>query len=103
VDKLTLAQTLFQAGETQSALAELRQVDANRLSAKDRVWVQYLTAGCMRKQGNLSEAAVLYREVADAKEDDFLTESAMWHLGFIRWRQDVQKQLEEARKKREAR
>jgi hypothetical protein len=103
VDKLTLAQTLFQAGEGDAALRELRLIDAGHLSGKEKAWWQFLTAGCLRKQGRLAEAAVLYREVAESKEEDFLTESALWHLGFIRWRQEIQKQLDDSRRRREAR
>jgi hypothetical protein len=78
-------------------------IDGNKVSRKERAWVHFLTASCLRKQGKLAEAAVLYREVAEAKEDDFLTESAIWHLGFLRWREDMQKQLDEAKKRRDAR
>ena len=56
--------------------------------------------GCLRKLGKLEEAAAMYREVADVREDDFLTECALWHLSALGWRREVEKQLAEIRKAR---
>ena len=50
------------------------------LAVDDRAFVQYMTASCLRQLGKRSEAAVLYRDVADAKDDEFLAECAVWQL-----------------------
>lgn len=101
-DPFTLAQALFRAGEYTAALQAYRRIDPDGLPAPEKVVVQYMTACCLRKLGRSEEAAALYREVANAREDEVLTDCALWHLNAINWRRDVEKQLEEIRRRREA-
>jgi tetratricopeptide (TPR) repeat protein len=99
-DPFLLAQLQFRAGQYEASLAAFRRLDPESLSQEERVVVQFFGACCLRKLGKLEEAAAIYRDVADAREDDFLTECAVWHLSAIAWRRDVEKQLEEFRKLR---
>ena len=61
-----------------------------------------MSACCLRKLGRLDEAAALYREGANAREDEVLTDCALWHLSAISWRRDMEKQLETLRERRQA-
>jgi tetratricopeptide (TPR) repeat protein len=101
VDALALAQALYKSGDFEGAYRAFKLIELDPLNREQRAFVQYMTASCLRKQNKLGEAAALFREVADAKDDDFLTECALWQLGTIRWRQDLEKQLSEMRAKRE--
>jgi tetratricopeptide (TPR) repeat protein len=91
------AQALFRAAQYKEALAAYRALQPESLDGEERLLVQYLTACCLRKLGKLDDAATLYRQVADAREDDLLTECSLWHLSTIGWRRDVEKQLTEIR------
>jgi hypothetical protein len=97
-DPVALAQAQFRAGQFDAALKSLQAVDSSTLSRKDQVWVRYLTACCLRRQGKLSDAATIYREIAASREDSFLTDSAVWHLNFLNWRDEMQKSIDALRK-----
>jgi hypothetical protein len=97
-DPLELAQTRFRARQYQEALTALEAIDRSELTRRDQVWVQYLTACCLRHLGKLSEAAALYREVAASRDDPFLTDSAVWQLSFLRWREETQSAINELRR-----
>jgi tetratricopeptide (TPR) repeat protein len=96
-DPFLQAQALFRGGKYKDALAAYRALQPESLNSDERLLVQYLCACCLRKLGKLDEAATLYRQVADAREDDFLTECSLWHLGTIGWRRDIEKQLADVR------
>jgi len=101
-DPFTLAQALFRAGEYSAALQSYRRIEQEGLALQEKAVVQYMTASCLRKLGKLEDAAALYREVANARDDEVLTDCALWQLNSINWRRDLQKQLEEVRQRREA-
>jgi hypothetical protein len=65
----------------------------------DQLWLDYLRAGCWRQQGKLKESLALYRELAENKEDAFLSESATWQMNFLTWRLEMQAQIEELQKR----
>jgi hypothetical protein len=102
-DSYLQAQSLFRGGQYKEALAAYRGLQPESLSGEERLLVQYLCACCLRKLGKLDEAATLYRQVADAREDDLLTECSLWHLGTIGWRRDLERQLADIRAARQAR
>jgi len=102
LDPMGLAQALFQTGDYESALATYRLLDLTSLGKVDRPAAQYMMATCLRKLGKLDEAAVLYREVVNAKEDEALAECAQWQLSAFRWRHDLEGQLEQLRQRRQA-
>jgi tetratricopeptide (TPR) repeat protein len=101
-DPYLLAQAHFRAGQYQEALTVYRGQQLDLLSQDERLLVQYLSACCLRKLGKLDEAIALYREVADAREDEFLAECSLWHLNNIGWRKEVEKQLASIRAARQA-
>jgi tetratricopeptide (TPR) repeat protein len=100
-DPVLAARALFRAGDHAAALETYRQIDLNGLTRDERTLVQYMSACCLRKLGRLDEAAALYREVASAREDEVLTDCALWHLSAINWRRDMEKQLDGLRERRQ--
>ena len=101
VDWLGLACSSFQSGNFEEALKAYRQA-ARTARGGERVIVQYMTATCLRKLGKSEEAAALYREVAGARSEVFLADCARWQLSAMAWRQDIARQRDELRKRREA-
>jgi tetratricopeptide (TPR) repeat protein len=103
LDPLNQAQSLYKTGNFDAALRAFRLVDSSSLGSEDKAFVQYMTASCLRRLGRNTEAMSIYREVADAKEDAFLAECAIWQLSNLRWRKELQTQLDELRERRKAR
>ena len=101
-DPVARAVTLYRAEQYDAAFQAFKIVDLSGLGREDRAFVQYMTGCCLRRVDKLSEAAAVFREVTDARDDEFLTECALWQLSSIRWRQDLEKQLVEMRQRREA-
>jgi hypothetical protein len=99
-DPMGLARTLIHTGDFETALRSFRLVDPDTLDREDRAFVQYMSAVCLRRMGKRSEAAALYREVADAKDDSFLAECAIWQIASLRWLQEAEAQLEDSRRHR---
>lgn len=97
IDPLRSAQNLFKAGDVEAAYRTLKMTKLEALSREDRVFAQYLTACCLRKTGKASEAMVLYRELATANEDEFITECCLWQLSTLRSTQELQDRLQELR------
>lgn len=96
-EAVRMAEDLFRAEDYEAALRVLRLTDPTQLGRDDRVFAQYLTACCLRKQNKRAEAAAIYREVADAKEDSFLAECAVSQLALMRSADELQAQLEQLR------
>ena len=102
LDPLRAAQNLFKAEQYEAAFRALAMQKPDTLSPDDRTFAQYLSACCLSRMGKLPEAATVYREIADGKQDDFLTECSLWQLGEIRRTQELEGQLEQLRPKRKA-
>jgi tetratricopeptide (TPR) repeat protein len=102
VDPMAMAQALFETGDFEGALATYRLLDLKSLNKTDRAAAQYLMGTCLRRLGKIDEAATLYREVVNAKEDDILADCAQWQLSAFRWRRDLENQLEQIRQRRHA-
>lgn len=103
VDAVRAAANLYRSNDFDAALRAFRLIDLSTLGREDRAFSQYMTACCLRRLGKLSDAAVLYREVAEAHDDDFVTECAVWQLSTIRWTQELEAQLEDLRARRKSR
>jgi hypothetical protein len=88
-----VGQDQFRASQYDAALLTFRGIDAEKLSKDERVLVQYLTAGCLRNLGQLDEAVVLYRAVADSRGDEAVVENANWLLKAIESRRSLQREL----------
>lgn len=101
-DALLLAQNLYRTGDFDAALRAFKLIDLTQYTREDRAFIMYMTACCLRRTNKLSEAAAMYREIIDAKDDEFVTECALWQLGSIRWREDLEKQLGQLKQRRES-
>ena len=97
LDPLRVAQNLYKAGDIEAAYRAIQMQKPDTLSPDDRTFAQYLSACCLRKMGKLPEAAAIYREIADAKQDAFITQSALTQLSMIRSVQEIESQLEQLR------
>ena len=78
-------EAIAQASQFDAALRTIAGIAQDGLPPRDRVWLRYLKACCLRRLGKLPEAGVLYREVAESRIDAFLAESSVWHLSSLRW------------------
>lgn len=103
VDSVRMAENLFRDGDYDAALRAFRLIDRSLLGHEDRAFVQYMTACCLRKMNKRSEAAVIYREVAEAREDEFISECAISQLALIRSTQELEAQLEQLRSRPKSR
>ena len=72
------------------------------LDKSERAFARYMIASALRMQGKRPEAAAMYREVADAREDDFVSECALWQIQSMKFQQEAQSQLEDSARKRES-
>jgi hypothetical protein len=102
IDPQALAQALIGTADYAGALEAYRRLDMKGLKIKDKLFLQYMTATCLRKLGKIDDAATLYREVASSKVDPILADCAQWQLGGIRWRRDAERRLEELKRRRQA-
>lgn len=102
VDPLTLAQALFQSGDSAAALAAYRKLEQEEQKPDDRITIQYMIACCLRKLGKADEASVMYREVANSGGSEVLVESAQWYLRALRERHELEAQLQQLRQRRQA-
>jgi hypothetical protein len=102
VDPLTLAQTLFLAGDHTGALKMYRQLEKEEQRTEERITIQYMLACCLRKLSKTDEASILYREVANSGGNDMLVENAQWYLRAMKERRDLETQFDELRQRRQA-
>lgn len=97
-DPISLSRVLFRNQEFEASLRILKLIETENLEREDRAFVQYLMASCLRHMGKHSEALVIYRDIADQREDLFLAECAVWQISSIKWQQEAQTQLEQSRR-----
>jgi hypothetical protein len=102
VDPMRLAVQVYKLGDADAALRAFALVDTTVLGKEDRAFTQYMTACCLRQTGKASEAAKIYRDITETKDDPFLTECALWQLAAIRSTQELESQLEQLRSRRKA-
>ncbi|MBX9624878.1 MAG: hypothetical protein K2X82_13820 [Gemmataceae bacterium] len=96
-DAVRMAENLFRDGDFDACLRVLRLTDRAQLGRDDRAFADYLTATCLRKLNKRAEAAAIYREVADARDDPFLAECAVSQLALMRSAEELEAQLEQLR------
>lgn len=103
-DGVRAAENYFRAGETDAALYTLTGLlsETVPLSREDRAFVQYLTGCCYRKKNQPADAMKWFREVADGKDDPFLTEQALTQISTIKSMQELEATLEQLRSRRKA-
>ncbi|MBX9581133.1 MAG: hypothetical protein K2X87_12560 [Gemmataceae bacterium] len=92
-DAVRMAENLFRDKDYDACLRVLRLTDRTQLGREERAFAQYLTACCLRLTDRRAEAASIYREVADAREDEFLAECAVSQLALMRSAEELQAQL----------
>ncbi len=100
VDALSLAAELFNLGDYEGALHAYQMVDPKSIGAEVRISVQYMTATCLRRLGKLEEAETMYREVANSRVDEMVTDCAQWQLSSIRWQREMEGEIEQLRQRR---
>ena len=87
----------FRANDFEAARRTFQLIEPATLAPDDRVFVQYMLACSLRRQNKTADAEVIYREVANSKDDEFLTNCAIWQLSLIKSEQELQVQLEQLR------
>jgi len=103
IDPIREGMNRFRDNDFDVALGIFRMIDPGPLTREDRAFVQYMRACCLRRLNKPNEAANIYREVADAHEDEFVTECAIWQLSLIRSAQELETQLEQLRSRTKSR
>jgi hypothetical protein len=96
-DPIREAMNLFRDNDFEAARRTFQLIDPVALPKEDRAFVRYMLACCLRRQGKPAEAEVIYREVANSGDDEFLASCAVWQLSLIRSEQELQTQLEQLR------
>jgi hypothetical protein len=103
IDPIREGMNRFRDNDFDVAFAVFRMIDPGPLTREDRAFVQYMKACCLRRLNKPNEAAIIYRELADAHDDDFTTECAIWQLSLIRSAQELETQLEQLRSRTKSR
>jgi tetratricopeptide (TPR) repeat protein len=97
VDAVRAAMNYFRDKDYDAALIVAKGIDPATLGREDRAFAQYLTGSCLLKLGRRTEAAAVFREVANARDDEFLAECAVWQLQLLRSRAEIEAQIEQLR------
>ncbi|MBX3437246.1 MAG: hypothetical protein KF861_07145 [Planctomycetaceae bacterium] len=95
VDRLALADNLYAAGETATALNLYLEIDMKALGLTDRHWVQLQLAGCYRRLGNIEEASKHYRTLVAIEEPVWMAETARWWLMVLDKRKAMLRQTQD--------
>lgn len=80
IDRMGLADNLYQIGELVLALEMYEQISTVDISRTEKYWIQYQTACCLRKLGRPAEAQKVYRQLAETSEAGWLRELSVWWL-----------------------
>lgn len=102
IDPLRKAQNMYKAGYTDAALEAFYLLDLERLPREDRTFAYYMSACYLRSQGKTAEAAVRFREIADAKDDPLLTESAISQIEIINKSKELETLVEQLRSRQKS-
>lgn len=101
IDVVREGMNLFRDGNIEAARRTFFGADPAALAPADRLFAKYMLACSLRKLGKVSEAEVIYREVANTQttspDDEFLTGCAIWQLSLIRSATELDAQLEQLR------
>jgi len=96
-DGLRIGTNLFRDNDFDGALRTFKLIDTFNMAKEDRAFVQYMTASCLRRLNRPADAAAILRDVAEAKDDEFLAECALSQLSLIRSGQELEAQIEQLR------
>lgn len=97
VDSIREGMNWFRDNDFEAARSVFLKIDQTLIPREDRAFVQYMIACCQRRLNKPNEAARLYRDIADAHDDDFIAECAIWQLSLMRTTQELEGQLEQIR------
>lgn len=97
VNAIKEGMNLFRDNNFDAARRVFQLIDTATLDREDRAFVRYMLACSLRRLGKTSDAEVIYREVANSSDDEFLANCAIWQLSLIRSEQELQLQLEQLR------
>jgi hypothetical protein len=103
VDAIRAGMNQFRDNDFEAARRTFQLIDPATLSREDRAFVRYMLACSLRRLGLKAEAEVIYREVANSGDDEFLASCAIWQLSLIRSEQELQVQLEQLRARAKSR
>jgi hypothetical protein len=96
---LRRAQNLYKAGYHDDALKAFYLIAQDRLPREDRAFASYMSACFLRTQGKTSEAAAIFRELADSKDDTTLAEYAVSQLDIMNKMIELENLREQLRSK----
>ncbi len=97
VDELRNATNLARANQIDAAYKAFTKIDLQRLAPEDRAFAKYMTASCLRQLGRTTEAIPIYREIANAGEDEFISGNAVRMLKLLSTSEELQVQLSQLR------
>lgn len=100
IELVRAAGNLYRSGDAAAAEELLKLVDTTQLPKEDKAFADYLRAACHRKAGRTGEALKLYRAVAEAKDDPFLSENALVQIAAIKSAQELEAQLEQLKSRK---
>lgn len=93
VDRVALADNLYRVKEYKLALEIYAQIDVRQLSDDQQFWVQFQTASCHRRLGDLPAAREQFRIIAGQPESGWMGRSSTWWLNTMRDRAELEEQL----------
>lgn len=96
-DPIREGMNLFRDNDFEAARRVFQLIDPTPLPREDRAFVRYMLACCLRRQGKPADAEVIYREVANSGDDEFLASCAIWQQSLIQSERQLQAQLEQLR------
>lgn len=97
VNAIKEGMNLFRDNNFDAARRTFQLIDPTALDKEDRAFVRYMLACSLRRLGKTSDAEVIYREIANSPDDEFIANCAIWQLSLIRSEQELQAQLEQLR------
>lgn len=97
IDAVREGMNQFRDNDFEAARRTFQWIDPNALGREDRAFVRYMLASSLRRLNKTAEAEIVYREVANAGDDEFLANCAIWQLSLIKSEQELQVQLEQLR------
>jgi hypothetical protein len=97
IDQVREGMNLFRDGSFEASRRTFLAIEPSTLNREDRVFVRYMLACSLRRLNKIADAEVIYREVANNPDDEFLANCAISQLALIRSNQELEAQLEQLR------
>jgi hypothetical protein len=97
IDQVREGMNLFRDNYFEAARRVFYAIDPATLNREDRVFARYMLASSLRRLGKVADAEVIYREIANNPDDEFLASCAISQLSLIRSNQELEVQLEQLR------